>query len=130
MKKFNMLLFIVLAVGMCSCGGPASRSISKPTDADVKSVFADLAVALPTITNAISIEYFAGLKGNTLTLTIPDEPSLTNSIITAFGTNWNGPFATIPSRTDKGYPWQFKLEQKVYSNRVNVVVVEGMQPYD
>ena len=104
--------------------------ISKPTDADVKSVFADLAVTLPAITNAVSVELFEGLKGNTLTLTIPDEPSLTNVLITSFGTNWNGRFVTIQSRTDKGYPWQFTFEHKIHSNGVNVIVMEGMQPYD
>ncbi len=131
MNRLNILVVLVLAVVMCSCGGPASRMIFKPTDADVRAVFADIEVTLPPITNAISVERFEGLKGNTLTLTIPDQPESTNALMTAFGsTNWNRPFVTIPSRTDKAYPWQFAFECNVHSNGVKVVVITGMQPYD
>lgn len=120
------LIFKALLGSMCG-----DETWRKPTQAQIQKAFSDVEITLPPITNAISVELFRGLKGNTLTLTLPDEPSLTNLLITAFGnTNWSGGSAQVPSRGDKGYPWQFWFEPKILSNGINVVVMRGMQPYD
>jgi hypothetical protein len=120
----------IIALG--GCGGEIrSHSSIDPSPKDISEEFSDVSMSLPSISNATFLARIDGLKGNTLTLTVPiSDYNLLTSIASSFNLRTEQllgqqPTVTMQSKTDAGHPWRFRL---VFTN--SVLTIRGTQPYD
>jgi hypothetical protein len=109
------------------------RTIQNPTPREIQKAFADVSISLPEIAGARELSRFDGLKGNHLRLVLQADTIAARQIESAFGATgtvatgfWD---ATVPSKTDKDWPWHFRLSDTNAAGEV-FLAIEGIQPYD
>lgn len=133
MKTSRYLWLAVAALCATSCG-MGQRTIQNPTPRDIQKAFADVSISMPAIAGGRQLTRFDGLKGNQLHLVLQADAATAQQIAVAFGATgtvvatgfWD---TTVPSKTDKDWPWHFRLRHTNAGGEA-LLAIEGIQPYD